>query len=274
MHCAVIHVQGWIRIDLIVGAKTKGKNMKPYYQDSAVTIYHGDVLDILPSMPMVDAIVTDPPYSSGGMYRSDRSKDTTSKYQLSKETNRTYDTFSGDNRDQRTFEKWFTLWSRMALDVVNGHGGLVSFIDWRNLSSVIDAVQIAGWTYAALTPWHKGTDQRPIKGWFRLNVEYLVWSTKGSIKKGCFAEGDCWDGVFYHRINGIEKYHQTGKPVELMRSVLLVRPEWKYFLDPFIGSGTTLRAAKDLGLKAIGIEKEEKYCEIAAQRMAQEVLPL
>ena len=253
-------------------AREKTKEMKPYYEHDGITIYHGDVLDIISSMPMVDAIVTDPPYSSGGMYRSDRSKDTNSKYQLSKETNRTYDTFSGDNRDQRTFEKWFTLWSRLALDVVNPHGGFVSFIDWRNLSSVIDSVQIAGWTYAGLTPWHKGTDQRPIKGWFRLNVEYLVWSTKGSIKKGCYAEGNCLDGIFYHRINVIEKFHQTGKPIELMRSVLLVRQEWKTFLDPFMGSGTTLRAAKDLRLSAIGIEKEEANCEIAANRMQQEVM--
>ena len=66
--------------------------------------------------------------------------------------------------------------------------------------------------------------------------------------------------------------HPAAKPVELMRYLL-----WKVggetILDPFMGSGTTLRAAKDLGRKAIGIEIEERYCEVAAKRLAQAVLP-
>jgi site-specific DNA-methyltransferase (adenine-specific) len=69
------------------------------------------------------------------------------------------------------------------------------------------------------------------------------------------------------------RYHKNEKPLALMKRAL----EWlpgETILDPFMGSGTTLRAAKDLGRKAIGIEIEERYCEIAAKRLAQEVLPL
>jgi DNA modification methylase len=68
--------------------------------------------------------------------------------------------------------------------------------------------------------------------------------------------------------------HPTLKPLKIMLWCLSYFPDCNTILDPFMGSGTTLRAAKDLGRKAIGIEIEEKYCEIAAKRMAQEVMEL
>jgi DNA modification methylase len=78
--------------------------------------------------------------------------------------------------------------------------------------------------------------------------------------------------LFKKRVVGYEKFHPTQKPVELMRWCLTFTEG--VVVDPFMGSGTTLRAAKDLGRKAIGIELEERYCEIAAQRCAQDVLDL
>jgi site-specific DNA-methyltransferase (adenine-specific) len=69
--------------------------------------------------------------------------------------------------------------------------------------------------------------------------------------------------------------HPTQKPLGLIRRIVeSILPPGGVCIDPFMGSGTTLRAAKDLGRKAIGIEIEERYCEIAAKRMSQEVLPL
>lgn len=70
------------------------------------------------------------------------------------------------------------------------------------------------------------------------------------------------------------KEHPTQKPLELMRWCFQFTPFAQTILDPFMGSGTTLRAAKDLGRKAIGIEIEERYCEIAVKRLQQSVLPL
>jgi len=250
--------------------------MKPYYEHAGITIYHGDCREIMPGLDRftVDAIVTDPPYSSGGMYRSDRSNSTDGKYQIGHETNRSYGTFSGDNRDQRSFEKWTDSWAGAALGLVGEGGGIAVFIDWRNVACVVDAIQVAGWVYRGLTPWHKGVDLRPNKGWFRRNVEFIVWGSAGPLKTGAGAEGDCWDGLFVSRVNDGDKQHQTGKPVELLSQMLSVRPEWTRYLDPFMGSGTTLRAAKDLGRRAIGIEIEERYCEIAARRLQQEVMAL
>jgi len=73
-------------------------------------------------------------------------------------------------------------------------------------------------------------------------------------------------------VNIQEKQHMTQKPIELMRDIICTRDDWQSILDPFVGSGTTLRAAKDIGRKAIGIEIEECYCEVAAKRLEQEVL--
>lgn len=246
--------------------------MTPYYSDEWVTLYHGDCREVLPTLGLVDAIITDPPYSSGGMYRADRATATVSKYQISHETTRSYGAFSGDNRDQRSFEKWVDDWASMCLKLVGEGGGLGVFIDWRNVACVIDAVQVAGWVYRGLTPWHKGTDLRPNKGWFRRNVEFIVWGSAGPLITGPQVEEKTYDGLFVARVNDGDKQHQTGKPVSLMEHMLSIRPEWRRYLDPFAGSGSTLVAAKRLGLQAIGIELDERYCEIAAKRLDQGVL--
>ncbi len=248
--------------------------MRPYYEHAGITIYHGDCREILPHVGTVDAIVTDPPYSSGGMYRSDRAMPTQAKYQISHETTRTYEAFAGDNRDQRSFEKWVDSWASQCLQLVPSGGGIGIFIDWRNVACVVDAIQIAGWVYRGLTPWHKGSDLRPNKGWFRRNIEFIVWGSAGPLLTGHVATGECWDGMFVARVNDGDKQHQTGKPRDLLTQMLSVRGEWTTYLDPFMGSGTMLLAAKRIGHHAIGIEIEERYCEIAAKRLAQEALPL
>lgn len=242
--------------------------MKPYYEDESVTLYHGDCREVIPSLTGIDAVVTDPPYSSGGMYRADRAGSTASKYHIAHETTRTYGAFSGDNRDQRSFERWVDSWASQCLSIVGEGGGIGVFIDWRNVACVVDAIQVAGWVYRGLTPWHKGTDLRPNKGWFRRNIEFIVWGSAGPLITGPSAEGDCWDGMFVARVNDGDKHHQTGKPVALMEQMVAVRPEWGTFLDPFAGSGSTLLAARNQGKRAVGIEMDEAYCEVAANRLA------
>jgi len=90
-------------------------------------------------------------------------------------------------------------------------------------------------------------------------------------------KGGC--GVYCYRDMSLQgdagnRAHPTQKPLALMRWCIEKAGGDGTILDPFMGSGTTLRAAKDLGRKAIGIEIEERYCEIAARRMSQGVLPL
>jgi site-specific DNA-methyltransferase (adenine-specific) len=143
------------------------------------------------------------------------------------------------------------------------------FTDWRQLPVTTDGVQAGGWTWRGLCVWDKGVG-RPMKGRFRNHLEYLVWGSHGSMPT---PEDVYPSTLLKHAPPGTARTHVTEKPEKLLRDLLSVAPDGAV-LDPFMGSGTTLRAAKDLGRKAIGIEIEERYCEIAAQRCAQEVLDL
>jgi hypothetical protein len=81
-----------------------------------------------------------------------------------------------------------------------------------------------------------------------------------------------WHGML--RKGNEDRWHPTQKPLAVMAWALMQAGDVQTVLDPWMGSGTTLRACKDAGVKCVGIEMQEKYCEIAAQRMLQEVLPL
>lgn len=238
----------------------------------SVEIVNADCLEWLPTLASgsVDLVLADPPYSSGGMYRSDRSRSTVEKYQHSHETTRTYATFSGDNRDQRAFEMWCGWWMSAALVVTRPGGVMGCFIDWRNLACVIDAIQAAGWVYRGVVPWYKGQDQRPRKAWFRANVEFIVFGSAGALDAGPDAEGICQDGILSHRINGVEKEHQTQKPVSLFEDILRIRPDWRTVLDPFMGSGSVGVAAVRAGRNFLGAEIDPTYYAIAERRIAGE----
>lgn len=115
----------------------------------------------------------------------------------------------------------------------------------------------------------------PSRGW-------LVWFKRDSVPSAASVEL-AWTSLDMNSrlidqtisaTNGERCGHPTQKPLRVMTWSISFIPDSRVILDPFMGSGTTLRAAKDLGRKAIGIEIEERYCEIAAKRMAQEVLPL
>ena len=245
--------------------------MTPYYEHDGITIYHGDVLHVLPEIDeQIDALVSDAPYSSGGMFRGDRMRNTVEKYvqtgQLVDRPN-----FSGDNRDQRSFLVWCSLWLSAALTIAKPGARVALFSDWRQLPTTTDALQAGGWLWRGLGVWDKTTIVRPYLGGIAAQAEYIVWGSAGPLD---VADGAVsLPGVL--RIvgpRGDEKLHIAEKPIEVLRWLVKLAPPRGLVLDPFMGSGTTLRAAKDAGRRAIGIEIEERYCEIAAKRLSQEVL--
>lgn len=248
--------------------------MKPYYDDGLVTIYHGNCMAVMADMPTgaIGGCVTDPPYSSGGMFRSDRANaNTNEKY--SKRTEGLPD-FAGDNRDQRGFLAWCSVWMGEVLRVCESGAPFFAFTDWRQLPTMTDAVQAGGWNWQGLFVWDKVMG-RPQKNRPTQSLEYVVYGVSGQVRAGESDAFVCLPPIISAKVPpNAERVHVTEKPIDVVQYILpLLRPATPV-LDPFMGSGTTLVAAKNLGRKAIGIEIEERYCEIAANRCSQNVLPL
>ena len=209
--------------------------MTPYYEHGGITIYHGDCREILPTLEPVDLVLTDPPYG------------------ISLDTD--YTRFAGNSPNR--------VWPK-----ITGDAEPFDPAPWLSRPVILfganyysDKLPIGKWLV-----WNK-RDEGPSRvladaemAWHNLpgkSVQVFNW-----FWVGCYRKGEMGSPV----------YHPTQKPLELMKWCIELAPDADTILDPFMGSGTTLRAAKDLGRKAIGIEIEERYCEIAAKRMSQEVL--
>lgn len=156
--------------------------LTPYYQDDSATIYHGDMFEVLHDLHGIGAVVTDAPYSSGGAYRSDRTRQTTDKYVATSTMTYNHE-FAGDNRDQRSFAVWCTMWLAAALHASVPGAPLVSFIDWRQLPTLTDAVQAGGWVWRGFSTWWK-PGIRMQAGRFSLSAEYLVTGSNGPVVAG------------------------------------------------------------------------------------------
>jgi site-specific DNA-methyltransferase (adenine-specific) len=236
-----------------------------------VRLVCGESLAILQSIPdgCLDAVITDPPYSSGGFTRSDKGASVAEKYQQSG-TERQYAAFSGDNRDQRGWAYWCTLWLSECLRATRVGGYCLMFCDWRQQPTAADVLQAGGWFWRGTIGWDKGLGSRaPHKGYFRHQLEFVVWGTNGSIDVPPIDDprGGPWPGCFPYPTKQDDKHHLTGKPTPLMRELVRVAPPGGLILDPFAGSGTTLVAAAQEGRMAIGIEQEPAYVEIGRRRI-------
>jgi DNA modification methylase len=211
--------------------------MTPYYQENGITIYHGDCRDILPNIPPVDLIVTDPPY--GIDYQSSRRTD------------------KAQWKDKIVGDKEFPLW---LFDIAHPKNALYVWCRWDILPNLPKP--------KSFIAWDKGVHSMgDLEGeWGRQWEACAFYPYEGHKFK--YRPHDVIRTI---RVNPANLVHPNEKPVSTIIGVIDPN-EGDSILDPFMGSGTTLRAAKDLGRKAIGIEIEEKYCEIAAKRLSQEVL--
>ncbi len=226
-----------------------GDDVKPYYERGGITIYHGDCREILPSLEY-DCVLSDPPWGT---------KTATNAQRFSSKHNSPW---------------WGNAWNHAVIVAQSPVIGDDMEFDprpftckpailWGANNFTRHLEHSNGWLI-----WDKrqGIEDVAEKGW-PLGEAELAWTNvRGSTR----VFRNLWFGLLRTQERG-EFYHPTQKPLALMRWCIEFLPSG-VILDPFMGSGTTLRAAKDLGRKAIGIEIEEKYCEIAAKRLSQEVL--
>lgn len=245
--------------------------MTPYYDEDGITIYHGEACATLKTLDAEQAsvVIADPPYSSGGIMRSDRNQSTAAKYQRS--GIRVLEDFTGDNRDQRAWTSWAANWLWESLRVTQPSGLCFVFTDWRQLPATTDALQWGGWVWRGLITWHKPSGRR-LQNRFASDAEYIVWGSNGPMPFDLDSPAGPSSVVSSDSPRGDNREHIAEKPVTVMRHLMALDRTGGLILDPFLGTGPTLRAAKDSNRRGIGIEIQERYCEIAATRLAQGVL--
>jgi site-specific DNA-methyltransferase (adenine-specific) len=235
--------------------------VKPYYEDDRVTLYNGDCREIMPELSTVDLIVTDPPYSFGMASTFHEGK-------------------NGGWGDMMNAASFYALILEQCYRVTeNRQGAVWMFNSWRSLPILARAAFEARWPITSLLVWDKQWigpgGQQGLRPSYEL-VALFAHSVFSLENRGLPDIWPCqWSS---QRPND----HPAEKPVALVERIIresltpadCCKTVGHTVLDPFAGSGTTLRAALNLGHKAVGIEIEERYCEIAAKRMSQSVMEL
>ncbi len=241
--------------------------MKPYYQDDAVTLYHGDCREVLPSLDVrADLILTDPPYGvsvAGSRY-------------VSPQGTRNLDLLSEDS----CWSEVKTLWQESlsaSLARVADHGSIYAWVGHRIFGDTVGMLEGAGWSTRFLV-WAKKVPPMgpPRSGWLS-GAELCVYAYRPG--RTWTHTVPCPNNVFvadsYRHGQPGKLPHPTQKPTRVISPLVIASTNpGDLILDPFAGSGTTLRVAKDLGRRSVGIELREGFCEIIAERMSQGALGL
>ena len=215
-------------------------SVAPYYRDDAVVIFNADCKEIVPQMPKACLLLTDPPY---GIDVAKAGKVGSNNKGVARD-------YGASDWDKNAPARW-------VLDMCREHA-----------------------TWAVLWGGNYFDGLPPARGWLVWDKDNtgnfadceLAWTNlETAVRKFRFR----WNGMLQENMANKEpRWHPTQKPLALMYWCIGLAGDVRTVLDPFAGSGTTGRAAKDLQRQCVLIEREERYCEIAARRMRQEVLPL
>jgi len=231
--------------------------MTPYYSDNLVTLYHGDCREVLPRLDpgSIDLVLADPPYGiDGAVVRKNATliEDwSDAEHNVLCDSRWRYAAVRTLDQTGAYFAEFFGGFARLDATLAETRG--CALIPWRFYSLVktappptprptmMSGIELALVSFVGKRPWHGG--QHP----------------------------DRWIGLTPNRLG--QGVHPTQKPLGCIRAMIrALAPVGGAVCDPFVGSGTTLIAARDLRCRPIGIEIEERYCEIAARRLSQGVL--
>lgn len=261
--------------------------MKPYYEHAGVTIYHGDCVSILESVaPFVDHTITDPPYARDVYIRMSGPK--------TKTGSGTPDRMKvprGPSGIPMNHLKDGGSLARLAAGDIGAIDDLIVPVAkligaltkrWAVVFSDVESCHLwrkalseSAMTYIRTGAWVK-PDAMPQMSGDRPSVGFEPCTiAHGTAKKRWNGGGHQALWTHYISKGSSRPNHPCPKPEALMLDLVAdFSDQGETILDPFMGSGTTLIAAKRMGRKSIGIEVEEKFCEIAAKRLDQDVLPL
>ncbi len=230
-------------------------------------LYQGDALTFLPTLPAdsFDALITDPPYASGGLTAPARQQAPGKKYVQSGQRLQHVE-FVGDERDQRSHLRWMVLWLSECQRLLREGAPVCVFTDWRQLPLTTDALQCAGFTWRGVLVWDKTEGVRPQLGRPRNQAEYVVWGSKGAMPLD--RQAPVLPGVIRAKVRRADKHHMTGKPTDLMRQLVRICEPGGRILDPFAGSGTTLVAAELEGYGWTGCEMTGHYAAVTQDRLS------
>ncbi len=237
--------------------------MKPYYQDDYVKIYHADNREVLPNLHDVELVVTSPPYNLNG----DGNKSAGSYFRNLGDGYATY----SDDMPHDLYVGWQRHTLRLLWDALADNGAI-----YYNHKVRVggDRCRFPHELVPSELPirqqivWDRGSGFNRQFTYYVPRHELILLIAKPAFRTNTRSVDDVWTIPFE---TGGE--HPAPFPLKLAKRAISTTDAVQV-LDPFMGSGTTLRAAKDLGRFAIGIEMDERYCEIAAKRMGQEVLGL
>jgi DNA modification methylase len=232
-------------------------------------VRQGDALDALRSLEprSVSAIVTDPPYCSGGASEAGRAAARCQGIRSDRERSGEVEWFAADNMGT-TGLVWILRAAAFEAERVLVDGGsMLVFCDWRMWANLAPAMESGGLRLVNMLVWDKkamGLGQG-----FRTRHELTIHLTKGV---GVYHDKSVGNVLECGRVHVTDREHPTQKPVDLLQSMVrVVAPEGGLVVDPFCGSGTTGVACVREGRRFLGVERDPEYCEVARKRLGGEV---